>query len=944
MKKLLSIAILLSIFIVTTAQTPKRPLSFDDVLKWNTITEQRISNDGEYIVYKTQPAWRGDSKLFISTKNGKELATFDYATRSVITNDSKYVVFTIQPPADTIRQLKLKKTKKENMPKDKLAIYEIKSGKLDTIPNLKSFELPAEWSGWIAWQVEVVKSKKAKEQNKEGDDKTADKKKETKKKEKKESAKNGYALNIKNLKSGELIHFPFVTQYTFATKKEVLICISTGDDKDIGPGIYRFDLKSGDRTALITGKASYKQLSMNKEGSEIAFLADTSGEKTKKKDYRLYVWRGSGEALEVATNSTDGIPENWEISVNGRLSFSESGDRVFMGIAPVKPEKDTTILDEEKPKLDVWHWSEAVLHTQQLKNLSRDLKKTYMAVYHLDKKKLVLLQTKDINGLSLINKGDADEAIAWSNAPYAVQIMWEGGPAHNNFYLIDMLSGEKRLIKKNCRATPRVSTNSKYLYWYEAVDTTWHTYKLATDEEFVVATAASIPSADELNDRPNLAGSYGTAGWLKKDKALLIYDRYDIWRVDPENNTEPINLTLTGRSNKITYRIMNIDRKRFSENDKGLDVSKLQYLKAHNEITREEGYFSWTLKKPNEPKELLYGEFKLSTPYKAKDSDDVFYTKETFETFPDMLASNLKFKKETRISNANPQQDEFNWGTAEIVTWTSIDGRKLEGTLHKPANFDPSKKYPMIVNFYEKSSQGLFSHHTPGIGRSTIGYHYYTSHGYLIFNPDVYYKTGYPGEDALNCVMPGVTALIDKGFVDEKHVGAQGHSWGGYQVAYLATRTNLFAAIESGAPVVNMFSAYGGIRWGSGQNRSFQYEHTQSRIGKSIWESPLRYIENSPIFTADKIQTPILIMHNDDDGAVPWYQGIEFFIALRRMSKPAWLLNYNNADHWPTRMADRIDFQTRMAQFFDYYLKDQPMPKWMKEGVPAIEKDLKPKY
>jgi dipeptidyl aminopeptidase/acylaminoacyl peptidase len=192
--------------------------------------------------------------------------------------------------------------------------------------------------------------------------------------------------------------------------------------------------------------------------------------------------------------------------------------------------------------------------------------------------------------------------------------------------------------------------------------------------------------------------------------------------------------------------------------------------------------------------------------------------------------------------------------------------------------------------------------------------------------------------------MSGVTALIAKGYVDEKAIGAQGHSWGGYQDAYLATRTNLFAAIESGAPVVNMFSAYGGIRWGSGLNRSFQYEHGQSRIGKSIWESPLRYLENSPLFDMDKVQTPILIMANDKDGHVPWYQGIEFFVALKRLQKPAWLLNYTGEPHWPVRMANKMDFQKRMFQFFEHYLHAQPMPKWMSEGVPAVDRDFELGY
>jgi dipeptidyl aminopeptidase/acylaminoacyl peptidase len=185
-----------------------------------------------------------------------------------------------------------------------------------------------------------------------------------------------------------------------------------------------------------------------------------------------------------------------------------------------------------------------------------------------------------------------------------------------------------------------------------------------------------------------------------------------------------------------------------------------------------------------------------------------------------------------------------------------------------------------------------------------------------------------------------VTYLINKGFVDEKRIGVQGHSWGGYQVAYLITKTDIFKCAESGAPVVNMISAYSGIRWESGMMRQFQYEHSQSRIGGSLWEYPLRFLENSPIFTADKINTPVLILHNDKDGAVPWYQGIEFYGAMRRMNKPAWLLNYNDEPHWPLKLQNRIDFQTRMQQYFDHYLKDAPMPRWMLRGVPAIEKSI----
>ncbi len=280
------------------------------------------------------------------------------------------------------------------------------------------------------------------------------------------------------------------------------------------------------------------------------------------------------------------------------------------------------------------------------------------------------------------------------------------------------------------------------------------------------------------------------------------------------------------------------------------------------------------------------------------------------------------------------------WHTLSRPEWTSLDGQKLRGMLVKPEGFDPKKKYPMIVNFYEKSSDDVNLYRTLEPLRSQINYTFYSNRGYLVFNPDIPYREGYPGESCMNAVVAGVTNLIDKGFVDEKRVAVQGHSWGGYQVAYLVTKTNMFRCAGSGAPVVNMVSAYGGIRWESGLMRMFQYEHTQSRIGGSLWQYPLRYLENSPIFSVDKVQTPVLILHNDKDGAVPWYQGIEFFGALRRLDKPVWMLNYNDEPHWPVKLQNRIDYQIRMQQYFDYYLKDAPMPRWMQRGVPAMEKGI----
>ncbi len=276
--------------------------------------------------------------------------------------------------------------------------------------------------------------------------------------------------------------------------------------------------------------------------------------------------------------------------------------------------------------------------------------------------------------------------------------------------------------------------------------------------------------------------------------------------------------------------------------------------------------------------------------------------------------------------------------TAEQFEREEIES--AEFSLVKPEGFDPAKRYPVIVNFYEKLSDGLYQHRSPDFHRSQINWTYYASKGYVIFAPDINYRTGYPGECAFDAIVSGVTALIEKGIADPARVALQGHSWGGYQAAYIVTRTNMFKCVEAGAPVANMTSAYGGIRWETGLSRAFQYEHQQSRIGGTLWEYPMRFLENSPLFSLDKVQTPLLILHNDKDGAVPWYQGIELFSGLRRLGKPAWLLNYNDEPHWPVKLQNRIDFQKRMAQFFDHYLLGAPLPRWMERGVPPIEKGI----
>lgn len=926
MKRIILICFILLLGKQMSAQE-KRPLTIDDITEWNRITEKVISDDGILTAFTTEP-WTGDPAVTLYDNNAVIKDSFKCATGINITADSRFLIFTIKTPQEKVKELKLKKTKKDDMPTDMLGIYEISEGVTDTIARLKSYKIPSKWAGWIAWQTESVKEKPASPKD------TSDNVKENHKKPKTESAENGYTLFIRNLGSNQTDTVGFVTEYLFAAEAEMVMYATTGDTPDTVPEVVLLDLKKGVKSVLYTGKAKYKQLAVDKKGERAAFILSFDEKDKAGNTWTLCYWNGEGLATMAASQGTQGMPEGWIINENSPLVFAEKSSRLFFGTSPAYKIKDTTMLDEDRPNVDVWHYSEGRLHSAQVVSKARDLKKHYMAVYHASLKKTVQLATAEIPDAQLIDKGDAASVIAMSNLPYELESMWEGDPRYD-VWLVDVITGAHQKIKENCRARMRVSPAGKYLYWYHAADSSWYSYDLKEKRESRLTTPAALAVYNEENDVPDLPGSYPACGWLKDDKAFLVSDRYDIWSLDPDAGRPPLKVTADGRERKTRYRLLDFD----PDND-FIDPSEKQYLMGTDEVNRGDAFYSFDLKKPVLPVKLTSGNFNLGTPVKARKSNALIYTKEDFRMFPDYLVSDLSFATEKRITDANPQQKDFLWGEAEVVRWVSLDGREIEGLLYKPEGFDPGKKYPMIVNFYEKSSSELYRHRIPEPGRSTIDYHYYTSNGYLVFSPDVYYTEGYPGQSAYNCVMPGIMSLIEKGYVDEKHIGAQGHSWGGYQVAYLATRTTLFAAIESGAPVVNMFSAYGGIRWESGLNRSMQYEHEQSRIGRNIWEAPQRYWENSPLFAADKIKTPILIMANDQDGAVPWYQGIEFFVALRRLGKPVWLLNYNGEPHWVDKAPNKKDFQKRMAQFFAHYLKGEPVPQWMKEGIPATGKEF----
>ena len=886
-----------------SAYAQKRALDHDVYEIWNSISDREISHDGQWSFYEYGPE-KGDGTLEIRSLTDDELYMIPRGNAAQFTHDSRYLVYLITPPEDTLRAARKADLDEDEMPKDTLGILDLGTGVPHYVPHVRSFEVPDDFTNVVAYLSGKTEA---------------------------DSTGKGSMLHVHNLGTASATSFAHVQEYLLSANGAHLVYTYEGNDS-LDTGLVRVDLSSGAVDTLLSGGGAYERLTFDEVGDQLAFLSSLEGHAMDPAEYALYHWQaGTDSVRAVATATSDALAEGWWISPNRDPSFSESGDRLYFGTAPKPPAEKEEVDEEETPVLDIWNWRDPLLQPMQLVNVEREKERSYLAVLHLDTEQIIQLAHKAMPNVSVGSDGDADVALGWSNLPYQQQISWDSPRAYDA-YVVNVLDGTSTLVLEGVQYLPSLSPDAGYVTWWDRDKLNWMALPTGGGQQINLTASIELPIHNEIHDWPYAPNPYGSAGWSADDQEFLLYDRHDIWAVNPSDVSAPRNVTGgLGREQDLQFRYVGLDPDEESISDELM-------LSAFNMGTKASGFYRGHIDSDEHPEELVMMDKRFGSLDKAEDADQLLFTQESFTESRDLWTSSLDLSDMTQVSDVNPQQSDYSWGTAELVHWTSLDGIPLTGMLFKPDGFDASQKYPMMVYFYEKMSNGLHQYRPPTTARSSISFSFYVSRGYVVFVPDIPYKVGYPGESALNAVVPGVTMLINQGFVDPDRVGVQGHSWGGYQIAYMITESDLFAAAEAGAPVVNMTSAYGGIRWASGMSRMFQYERTQSRIGGSLWEAPLRYLDNSPLFQADKIKTPVLMLHNDDDGAVPWYQGIEFFVALRRLQKPVWMLNYNGEGHGLSKYPNRRDFAIRMQQFFDHYLMDAPAPVWMTEGVPATMK------
>ncbi len=940
MKHLFSFSVLSMFISILTAQD-KKPMGHEVYEGWKENSGIFISPDGNYAGYEINPQ-EGDGVACIYSVKQQTTDTLARVSNLKVFPGSRFIAGEIKPPVDSVRAAKKVKKKKDEMPKDSLIIFEPGKGTFSKYDNIRTWKIAEEKSPWLVLHQNYIPAP-----GKEADTnalKIEDNHSDSTAYEKK------YAKLAKQYKPANLILINPYTKKTFTYENVVSFDISKNGNRivfdqlkhDTIPHsiIYTFDPGNEILDTVFNQYGIVPLLCLDDSGSQIAFAhaVDTS----LISGYSLFYWKeGYSESISLIDSSFEGFFKSWGINKNKNLSFSNDGNRIFMGTSSVlKPEKNDSLLEEEKPHLDIWTWQDPYIQPMQKVMLPKEKIKTYLAIYDLDKNAFMQLADTIMDEVVTMYEGNGPYMLGFETQKYASLVSWEGSLS-GDVYLINASNGEKELIIEKTASRPVLSPFGKYVVFYDKEDSAWYSYNTTTQKTINLTSGIEVAFYDELNDVPQSASAYGMAGFTRDDEYLLVYDKYDIWKIDPSGNKNPFNLTGgKGRQTEIRYRYLNLDPKEYY-----IEPKESIYLSSFNLENMKQGFVRLSsLDKPViEP--LVYSENSYSSLMKAKDKKVFLFRKSDFRNYPDLYLCTQNFKNSKQISNTNPQSKEFLWGDVRLVDWISGSGEKLKGLLYTPENLNVQKKYPLLIYFYERSSETLYSHRIPSASRSIISIPWCTSNGYVVFVPDISYKVGYPGQSAFDAVVSGTNVMARKyNFIDSTRMGLQGQSWGGYQIAWLITRTNMFRAAMAGAPVTNMTSAYGGIRWATGMSRMYQYEKTQSRIGATLWENPGLYMENSPLFYAPDVETPLLIMHNDADGAVPWYQGIEYYMALRRLNKKVWMLSYNNEAHNLTKWPNRVDLSKRMMGFFDYYLKDEQMPLWMKEGIPAIEKEFGGKY
>ncbi len=932
-----------SIMLQAQSAAPK-PIALEDYAKFKRITAAAISGDGKWMHYTVTPN-DGDATLFVKSLDSDKVYEVPRGANPAFSEDGKWVAYFIAAPASEGRGRGRAGRGGEGQggagtppaaPATRpFEVIELVTGTKSSYPSVGTFAFSPDGE-WLLMRPPTAAAPAAAgaaaagRGGRGGAAADAD------------ANAPGNDVLMRRLATGEQRYLGKVGTYAFDEAGKQMAYTVRGQQR-LGNGVYVMTLATGEQRTLDAATADYDQLVWSATGSNLTVLRGDKARGKTLRDNVLLTWRGVGTAQMQATTfdpaKASAFPAGMVVSEFTAPRWSTGGERLLIGLKEQAPEKPEAT--EPEANVDVWHWDDDDPQSVQAVQLANARRATKAAI--LDVASGALRQIADDKLTTITPSDDLKWAIGRDDTAYRGDVEW--GASKSDMYRVDLTTGERKLIERGLSRTMGLSPDGKWALYLKAGHV--YSYEMATGKPTVIDGGRSFVNAEDDHDYEKPV--YGVAGFTTDEKVLL-YDRYDVWAL-PLAGGPITNLTKgEGAKNSVRYRVTQLGRggggrgggRGGGAAQEPIDLNKPLLLSALGEWTKQSGYVE--LAPGKSPSPLIWADKSIGAPMPARNADRLLFTQQTFNEYPNYWVADKRFGSPKRVTDAQPDLfQNYAWGTKKLIDYKNSKGQRLQGTLTLPAGYEPGKKYPMVVYFYELMSD---THHSFSFPVFDDRPHMstYASNGYLVFQPDVRYEIGKPGTSALDCVTSAVKKVIELGYADPARIGLQGHSWGGYQSSFIVTQTNMFAAVVTGAPPTDLTSFYGTLYKSTGTIQQGITEVGQVRMGGDVtpWSSHELYESQSPVHNAPKITTPFMILHGTADGSVDWSQGLEFYAAARRLGKKVILLSYPDEAHHLGRRENQKDFQIRMRQFFDHYLKGTPAPVWMTEGVPQLRKGLDP--
>ncbi len=895
-----------------------------DYGRWENLGPAALSPEGDWIAYQVTRVDEA-SELRVRRVSEDSTRVFPWGEAPEFSADERWLAWTVGLSPEERERLQ----EADETIRGKAALLDLASGET------REIESVAEWEFDASGQFLALRGHAPEEPEGKGAD-----------------------LRVLTLATGSETSFGNVGEMAWSPSGSLLaMVVATGTD--LGNGVQVYDPTTGALRSADGSGAHYRALAWRDDSADLAALRSRKDASAEGTAYDVLAWRGIDQRMElmVLGEGVAGIADTLEV-VDRAPQWSDDGTMISIGLRPAEHdggddaaaaeggqagagetgsgdeadapdagpdmERADSEDDEEPdlPGLQIWHSGDVRIFPQQQVAESRDASRTLLAVWHVDEDRVVTLGSDLMADAALLHGWDfALEDIA---EPYPFGAMF-GRPYHD-VRAIDVKTGERRQLLTRVRYE-WPGPGGDWLVSYDGAN--YSSIEVASGEQRDLTSTLPASFANAEYDAPTDVvppHGFGPGGWLEDDAGVLLYDEHDVWRVALDGSGAT-RLT-RGAEDGLTHRVARLP----DDDTPGIDPDAALYLSLYDEKTEQRGYArlppGW-----DGPAETLVFEDRLVEGLTRADSADVLlYRAQAFDDPPDYFVAGPDLADAVQVTDINPFIAEVAWGRAELVDFTSEGGRDLQAVLLHPAGYEAGQPVPTIVYTYELLSPQMHRFRAPS-ERDYYNFTAWTQHGYAVLLPDIVYRARDPGVSALESVRAAVAKAVEMGVADPDAVGLIGHSWGGYQATYLPTRTDIFAASVAGAPLTDFVSFMGAIHWNPGMPELDHWETGQARMEVPFWEDPEAHRRNSPIHEVHNLQAPLLMAFGDEDGVVDWDQGTEFYNFARRAGKQMVLLVYEGEDHGFREEANQKDYHRRILEWFGHYLKGDPAPSWITDGV-----------